>query len=152
MENLPSQPLRHVQDSSTSERSTGQHRLTMSQCLPLPHAQHTTLMAHFLPAFAFGPQFARGFSGNRANFRSRDGGFASFLTSKLAFTLYLDRQAERERERERENCRVCVCVCVYVCACVCISVCVCACVYVCVCVYFCVYVCVCVFVYFCVVC
>ena len=75
----------------------------MSQCLPLPHAQHTTLLAHFLPAFAFGPQFARGFSGNRANFRSRDGGLAFFLISKLAFTLYLDRQAERERVRERER-------------------------------------------------
>ena len=143
MENLPSQPLRHVQDSSTSERSTGQHRLTMSQCLPLPHAQHTTLMAHFLPAFAFGPQFARGFSGNRANFRSRDGGFASFLTSKLAFTLYLDRQAEREREKKTV---VCVCVCVCMCVHVCVFLCVCACVYVCVCIS------VCMFVYFCAVC
>ena len=151
MENLPSQPLRHVQDSSTSERSSGQHRLTMSQCLPLPHAQHTTLMAHFLPAFAYGPQFARGFSGNRANFRSRDGGFASFLTSKLAFTLYLDRQAEREREREKKTV-VCVCVCVCMCVHVCVFLCVCVRVCTCVCVYFCVYVCVGVFVYFCVVC
>ena len=62
----------------------------MWECPSLPHAQHTILLAHFLPAFAFGPQFARGFSGNLANFRSRDGGLASFLIAKLASTLQLE--------------------------------------------------------------
>lgn len=58
------------------------------------------LLNHFLPALAFGPQFARGFSGNRANFRRRDGGLASFLISKLAFTLLKGREEQHTQKKE----------------------------------------------------
>ena len=42
---------------------------------------------YFLFALDFGPQFASGFSGNRVNLSSLEGGFASFLISKQAWIL-----------------------------------------------------------------
>lgn len=50
------------------------------------------LVTYFLLAFALGPQFASGFSGNRVNFSNLEGGFASFRISKHAWILKSNRQ------------------------------------------------------------
>ena len=44
---------------------------------------------YFLLALALGPQLASGFSGNRDNFSSRDGGLASLRTVKDASILHI---------------------------------------------------------------